>query len=138
MRSRIWSSSQTGKPRATRVQRMSRMEVHFKKLGSLRERMRRELAYVRHFGSLTGGYEFRDKNSLVSPYGRLDFASNHLNTSTETGTGFLIPQAERRNSVSSVIAGQRLLRAPAPARSYLRSRASSRLWQPRVIRRPDR
>ncbi|MCY7307829.1 MAG: autotransporter domain-containing protein [Rhodoferax sp.] len=39
------------------------------------------------FGSLTGGYEIREGNSLVSPYGRLDFATNRLATSSETGAG---------------------------------------------------
>ena len=43
------------KPRASRVQRMSRMEVRFKKLGSPWERLRREFAYVTRFGSHTGG-----------------------------------------------------------------------------------
>ncbi len=39
------------------------------------------------FGSLTGGYEFRDKNMLLSPYGRIDFSVDRLGTSTETGAG---------------------------------------------------
>ena len=39
------------------------------------------------FGSLTGGYEFRDKALLVSPYGRIDFSSDRLRNSTETGAG---------------------------------------------------
>jgi uncharacterized protein with beta-barrel porin domain/cytochrome c553 len=39
------------------------------------------------FGSLTGGYEFRNMNLLVSPYGRLDFSVDKLGTSTETGAG---------------------------------------------------
>ena len=39
------------------------------------------------FGSLTGGYEFRDKDLLVSPYGRIDFSSDRLHTSTESGAG---------------------------------------------------
>ncbi len=39
------------------------------------------------FGSVTGGYEFRDKNMLVSPYGRIDFSVDRLGTSTETGAG---------------------------------------------------
>lgn len=39
------------------------------------------------FGSLTGGYEFRDKNTLISPYGRFDFASNRLDSATEVGAG---------------------------------------------------
>ncbi len=39
------------------------------------------------FGSLTGGYEFRDQALLVSPYGRLDFSYDRLRSSTETGAG---------------------------------------------------
>ncbi len=39
------------------------------------------------FGSLTGGYEFRDQSLLVSPYGRIDFSTDRLRTSTETGAG---------------------------------------------------
>ena len=39
------------------------------------------------FGSLTGGYEFRDRNILISPYGRFDFASSRLGSGSETGVG---------------------------------------------------
>jgi len=39
------------------------------------------------FGSVTGGYEFRDKNLLLSPYGRIDFSVDRLGSSTETGAG---------------------------------------------------
>lgn len=39
------------------------------------------------FGSVTGGYELRDKNTLLSPYGRIDFSVDRLGTSTETGAG---------------------------------------------------
>ena len=39
------------------------------------------------FGSLTGGYEFRDKALLVSPYARIDFSSSRLRDSTESGAG---------------------------------------------------
>ena len=39
------------------------------------------------FGSLTGGYEFRDRNMLISPYGRFDFASSRLGSGSETGAG---------------------------------------------------
>ncbi len=39
------------------------------------------------FGSLTGGYEFRDRNTLISPYGRFDFASSRLGSGSETGAG---------------------------------------------------
>ncbi len=39
------------------------------------------------FGSLTGGYELRQADLLISPYGRLDFSSNRLRTSTEAGAG---------------------------------------------------
>ncbi len=37
------------------------------------------------FGSLTGGYEWRDRDLLVSPYGRIDFSTDRLRSSTETG-----------------------------------------------------
>ena len=39
------------------------------------------------FGSLTGGYEWRDRDLLVSPYGRIDFSTDRIKTSTETGAG---------------------------------------------------
>ena len=39
------------------------------------------------FGSLTGGYEFRNQDMLVSPYARLDFSTNRLRSSTESGAG---------------------------------------------------
>ena len=39
------------------------------------------------FGSLTGGYELRDKNTLISPYARLDFSMDRLASSSETGAG---------------------------------------------------
>ena len=39
------------------------------------------------FGSLTGGYEWRDKDLLLSPYGRIDFSTDRLRSSTETGAG---------------------------------------------------
>ena len=43
------------KPRATRVQQLSRTEVHFKKLHSDWDRLRREFAFVTRFGSTTSG-----------------------------------------------------------------------------------
>jgi outer membrane autotransporter protein len=39
------------------------------------------------FGSLAAGYEHRDNGLLVSPYARLNYSSNQLKQSTETGTG---------------------------------------------------
>jgi uncharacterized protein with beta-barrel porin domain len=39
------------------------------------------------FGSLTTGYEFRDEELLVSPYGRIDFSTSRLRSSTESGAG---------------------------------------------------
>ncbi|MEO8104137.1 MAG: autotransporter outer membrane beta-barrel domain-containing protein, partial [Betaproteobacteria bacterium] len=39
------------------------------------------------FASLAGGYEYRDKGFLLSPYARLDFSSDRLNQSSETGAG---------------------------------------------------
>lgn len=43
------------KPRATRVQQLSRTEVHFKKLHSDWDRLRREFVFVTRFGSTTSG-----------------------------------------------------------------------------------
>ena len=39
------------------------------------------------FGSLTGGYEFRETGLLVSPYGRIDFSTDRLRSATESGAG---------------------------------------------------
>ena len=39
------------------------------------------------FGSLSGGVEYRDNGVLLSPYARLDYASDRLNQNTETGAG---------------------------------------------------
>jgi uncharacterized protein YhjY with autotransporter beta-barrel domain len=39
------------------------------------------------FGSLTGGYEFRETGLLVSPYGRIDFSTDRLRAATESGAG---------------------------------------------------
>jgi len=39
------------------------------------------------FGSIGGGYEYRDRNLLVSPYGRIDFAVDRLDEVTETAPG---------------------------------------------------
>ena len=39
------------------------------------------------FGSLTGGYEWRERDLLVSPYARIDFSVDKLRASTETGAG---------------------------------------------------
>ncbi|HEX5338092.1 MAG TPA: autotransporter outer membrane beta-barrel domain-containing protein, partial [Gallionella sp.] len=39
------------------------------------------------FGSVSSGYEYRDKNSLLSPYARYDFAIDRLDAVTETGAG---------------------------------------------------
>ena len=43
------------KPRATRLQQLSRTEVHFKKLHSNWDRLRREFVFVTRFGSTTSG-----------------------------------------------------------------------------------
>jgi salicylate hydroxylase len=43
------------KPRATRVQQLSRVEVHFKKQHSNWDRMHREFAFLTRFGSTTSG-----------------------------------------------------------------------------------
>ena len=39
------------------------------------------------FASLAAGYEYRDKGYLLSPYARLDYTSDRLNQSSETGAG---------------------------------------------------
>lgn len=39
------------------------------------------------FGSLTGSYEWRERDLLVSPYARIDFSVDKLRSSTETGAG---------------------------------------------------
>ncbi|MEO8384629.1 MAG: Ig-like domain-containing protein [Betaproteobacteria bacterium] len=39
------------------------------------------------FGSIAGGYEYRDNGILVSPYAKLDYASNRLDQNTESGAG---------------------------------------------------
>jgi uncharacterized protein with beta-barrel porin domain len=39
------------------------------------------------FGSVGGGWEFRDKGRMLSPYGRIDFSTGRLNETTETGAG---------------------------------------------------
>jgi uncharacterized protein YhjY with autotransporter beta-barrel domain len=39
------------------------------------------------FGALTGGYELRSQNLLLSPYARLDFSTDRLRSSSESGAG---------------------------------------------------
>ena len=39
------------------------------------------------FGSVAAGYEYRNNGVLLSPYGRLDYSSNKLKESGETGAG---------------------------------------------------
>lgn len=39
------------------------------------------------FGSVVGGYEYRNNGVLISPYGRLDFSSNKLKDGSESGAG---------------------------------------------------
>lgn len=39
------------------------------------------------FGSIASGYEYRNNGVLISPYARLDYASDRLNQVTETGAG---------------------------------------------------
>ena len=39
------------------------------------------------FGSMAAGYEHRDGNVLLSPYGRLDFSYDRLKAATESGAG---------------------------------------------------
>ena len=39
------------------------------------------------FGSIGAGWEHRNKGTLISPYGRIDFSNDRLNEATETGAG---------------------------------------------------
>jgi uncharacterized protein YhjY with autotransporter beta-barrel domain len=52
------------------------------------------------FGSLSSGYELRSGNSLLSPYGRIDFSTNRLDTSAETGAGAYALRYQRQTSTS--------------------------------------
>lgn len=52
------------------------------------------------FGALTGGYEWRNGNMLLSPYGRIDFSTSRLDTSTETGAGAYALRYVRQTSTS--------------------------------------
>lgn len=52
------------------------------------------------FGALTGGYEWRQGNLLLSPYGRVDFSTSRLDTSTETGAGAYALRYVRQTSTS--------------------------------------
>ena len=52
------------------------------------------------FGSLTGGYEFRNGNLLLSPYGRVDFSTDRLKDSTETGAAAFALRYARQTSTS--------------------------------------
>lgn len=40
-----------------------------------------------YFGSIGGAYQFRQRDLLVSPYGRLEFSAGTLNKASETGVG---------------------------------------------------
>ncbi len=42
---------------------------------------------IQWFGSVSAGYEFSNNGTLFSPYGRLDYSSDQLQDSTETGAG---------------------------------------------------
>ncbi len=42
---------------------------------------------VQIFGSIAAGYEYRNNGVLLSPYGRVDFSSNKLRESSESGAG---------------------------------------------------
>lgn len=60
------------------------------------------------FGSLSSGYEFRTAQSLVSPYGRLQFSSTLLRHFTETGAGaFDLSYADEHLNMLSAVAGLR-------------------------------
>ena len=60
------------------------------------------------FGSIGAGYEFRDRGRLLSPYGRLEFSTNKLAQSTETGAGnFALTYFEQTSSASQAVLGLR-------------------------------
>ncbi|MBC7917698.1 MAG: autotransporter domain-containing protein [Rhodoferax sp.] len=60
------------------------------------------------FGSIGAGYEFRDRGRLLSPYGRLEFSTNKLDQSTETGAGnFALTYFEQTASASQAVLGLR-------------------------------
>jgi len=39
------------------------------------------------FGSIAAGYQFQQRDFMISPYGRLEFSAGKLNQATETGAG---------------------------------------------------
>ena len=56
IRTRHWPTTKAvRKPRATRVQQLSRTEIHFKKVHSNWDRLRREFAFVTRHGTTTSG-----------------------------------------------------------------------------------
>ena len=72
-----------------------------------------DFAYARRkgkqiFGSLAAGYEYRGDGMLWSPYGRLDFATQDLYETTETGAGsYALNYASQTSHASQVSGGLR-------------------------------
>jgi len=61
------------------------------------------------FGSLSSGYEFRDENWKVAPYGRMDISSTKLDGFRESGSGIYdLAYAEQRMTVFSGVGGVRV------------------------------
>jgi uncharacterized protein YhjY with autotransporter beta-barrel domain len=61
------------------------------------------------FASVAGGYEYRVRNFLVSPYGRLDFAVDRLKGATESGSSpAALTYEEQTQRTTSAAAGLRL------------------------------
>ncbi|MDO8413298.1 MAG: autotransporter domain-containing protein [Gallionellaceae bacterium] len=57
------------------------------------------------FASLAAGYEYRTDGMLLSPYGRLDFATEHLYATTETGAGLYALNYASQTSHASQVSG---------------------------------
>ncbi len=60
------------------------------------------------FGSVAAGYEYRDRNLLVSPYGRIDFSADRLDSVSESGAGsYALTYAEQTQRSVQAAAGLR-------------------------------
>ena len=60
------------------------------------------------FGSLSSGYEYRDKFSVLSPYARYDFAVDRLDAVTESGAGLAaLSYSNQTNKTQQISIGLR-------------------------------
>lgn len=60
------------------------------------------------FGLVGAGYEFRNNGRLISPYGRIEFSTNRLDQSSETGAGnYALTYFEQNASTSQAVLGLR-------------------------------